>query len=55
MRTKVQRLPKNAVYDYQSMTGGFIYHTERRVYEVFERNHFGRKKVTIYSEPNKKL
>lgn len=55
MRTKVQRLPKNAVYDYQSMTGGFIYHTKRRVYEVFERNHFGRKKTTIYSEPNEEL
>lgn len=51
MRTKVQRLPKNAVYDFRSLTGGEIYHTKRRVYEVFERDHFGRKKKVIYSEP----
>lgn len=55
MRTKVKRLPKNVVYDYRSITGGEIYHTKRRIYEVFEREHFGRKKKVIYSEPYEEI
>lgn len=51
MRTKVQRLPKNVVFDYRSVTGAEIYHTKKRIYEVFERDQFGRKKKVIYSEP----
>ena len=42
---KVQRLPKNAKYDYTSQFGDDRYHTERNVYIV---RHVGRKGTPLY-------
>ena len=49
MKTKVQKLPKNAVYDYTDVFGYKVYHTARRRYEVVTRNCFGKKIINIYS------
>lgn len=50
---KVKSLPKGAKYDYIDVYGRKVYHTERRVYAVTEKNNFGRKCVTVQSFPKK--
>lgn len=50
MKRTVNRLPKNAVFDFINIFGEKVYHTARRSYFVTTFSSFGKKKTVITSQ-----
>lgn len=50
MKRTVNRLPKNAVFDFTNIFGEKVYHTERRCYLVATSCNYGKKRTVITSQ-----
>ena len=48
---RIEKLPKDAKYDYTNIFGDEIYHTKTRRYKVHTVAAWGRPHKEIYSEP----